>query len=178
MPVSYTHLDVYKRQTLDDPEVFKALRDEDPLFYNRDILKLQTEKAALLLTNILADQVNPNKGDSISLNPDTLMSTYLTEGIKFFDVLLGTIQQLIDERETILNYATRVMHDDFNVQLLVIERNNTLLSEKSEDHSYYSGGHKKSSDLPWYLEGDEEFDLLLDLKGNIKGCLLYTSRCV
>lgn len=155
--------------TLDDPEVFKALRDEDPLFYNRDILKLQTEKAALLLTNILADQVNPNKGDSISLNPDTLMSTYLTEGIKFFDVLLGTIQQLIDERETILNYATRVMHDDFNVQLLVIERNNTLLSEKSEDHSYYSGGHKKSSDLPWYLEGDEEFDLLLDLKGNIKG---------
>ncbi|KAK6455741.1 cell division control protein 25 [Scheffersomyces xylosifermentans] len=155
--------------TLDDPEVFKGLKDEDPLFYNRDVLKLPTEKAAMLLINILSEQVDIKKGDSISLNPDTLMSGYLSEGIKFYDVILSTIQQLIDERETILNYATRVMHDDFNVQLLVIERNNTLLSEKSDDHSYYSGGHKKASDVPWYLEGDEEYDLLLDLKGNIKG---------
>ncbi|KAK6461660.1 cell division control protein 25 [Scheffersomyces coipomensis] len=155
--------------TLDDPEVFKGLRDEDPLFYDRDILKLPTEKASLLLTNILTEQINQSKGDAISVNPDTLMLSYLLDGTKFFETLLNLVQQLIDERETILNYATRVMHDDFNVQLLVIERNNTILSDKSDDHSYYSGGHKKAKDLPWYLEGDEENDLLLDLKGNIKG---------
>lgn len=156
--------------TLEDPEVFKGLKDEDPLFYNRDVLKMPTEKAALLLTNLLVDQMNEPKGNAISLNPDTLMSQYLEDGIDFFDVILTIIQQLIEERETILNYSTRVMHDDFNVQLLVIERNNTMLSEKSDEgHSYYSGGPKKSNDLPWYLEGDDEYDLLLDMKGNIKG---------
>ncbi|ODV76799.1 ras GEF [Suhomyces tanzawaensis NRRL Y-17324] len=156
--------------TLDDPEVFRSLKEEDPVLYNRDILKIPTEKAALLLTNILSDQVNESKGNAIALNPDTLMSGHIKDGINFFKDMLTIIQQLIDERETILNYATRVMHDDFNVQLLMIERNNTILSTKSEEgDSYYSGGQKKSTDTPWYLEGDDEFDLLLDMKGNIKG---------
>ncbi|EGW31367.1 uncharacterized protein SPAPADRAFT_154407 [Spathaspora passalidarum NRRL Y-27907] len=155
--------------TLEDPEVFKGLRDEDALFYNRDTLKIPTEKASLLLSNILSEKINNLKGNAISINPDTLLSDYLYDGLKSCDVMLTIIQQLIEERETILNYATRVMHDDFDVQLLVMERNNTISSEKSDDHSYYSGGHKKTNDVPWYLEGDDEYDLLLDVKGNIKG---------
>lgn len=154
--------------TLEDPEVFKGLKEDDPLFYNRDVFKLPTEKASLLLTNILADQLN-YKGDHISLNPDTLMARHINEGIQFFDVVLTIIQQLIDERETILNYATRVMHDDFNVQLLVMERNNTILSERLDEGPSYYPGNKKLTDVPWYLEGDDEYDLLLDLKGHIKG---------
>lgn len=155
--------------TVQDPDVFKGMKEEDPLFYNRNILKIPTEKAALLLSNVLANQTNHSKSDSISLNPDTLMSTILEDGIKFFNSILKIIQQLIEERETILNYATRVMHDDFNVQLLLIERNNTILSEKSEEGHLYYTAKKQSNDVPWYLEGDEEYDLLLDVKGNIKG---------
>lgn len=154
--------------TVQDPDVFKGMKEDDPLFYNRDILKIPTEKAAMVLSNILAKQSTQSRGESISLNPDSLMSTILTDGIKFFDSILKIIQQLIEERETILNYATRVMHDDFNVQLLLIERNNTISSEKSEDgHLYYTG--KKQTNVPWYLEGDEEYDLLMDVKGSIKG---------
>ncbi|ODV66311.1 ras GEF [Hyphopichia burtonii NRRL Y-1933] len=154
--------------TVQDPDVFRGMKDDDPLFYNRDILKIPIERASLLVSNILSNQTSQNKGGSISLNPDELMSNILLDGTKFFESILNIIQQLIDERETILNYATRVMHDDFNVQLLLIERNNTILSEKSEDgHLYYTS--KKSNDIPWYLEGDDEYDLLLDVKGNIKG---------
>lgn len=154
--------------TVQDPDVFRGMKDDDPLFYNRDILKIPIERASLLVSNILSNQTNQNKGGTISLNPDELMSNILLDGTKFFESILNIIQQLIDERETILNYATRVMHDDFNVQLLLIERNNTILSEKSEDgHLYYTS--KKSNDIPWYLEGDDEYDLLLDVKGNIKG---------
>ena len=154
--------------TLEDPDVFKGIKQEDPLYYDRDILKIPNEKAAMLLTNILMEQNNNVKGKSISLNCDSLMYTYLTDGLTLFESLLPIIQQLIEERESILNYATRVMHNDLNVQLLLMERNNTVLSEKSDEgHAYYAG--KKQSDAPWYLEGDDEYDLLLDIKGNIKG---------
>lgn len=154
--------------TLEDPDVFRGIKQEDPLFYDREILKNPNEKAAMLLTNILVEQNNQAKGNSISLNCDTLMYTYLSDGMTLFDSLLPIIKLLIDERESILNYATRVMHNDLNVQLLLMERNNTVLSEKSEEaHAYYTG--KKNSDAPWYLEGDDEYDLLLDIKGNIKG---------
>lgn len=156
--------------TLEDPDVFKGIKDEDPLFYSRDALKVPTEKAAMLLASILLEQSYLNKGNSISLNSDSLLSTNLTDGVKLIGTIQSIVRRLIDERETILNYATRVLHDDLNVQLLVIERNNTILSEKSDEgHSYYTGGQKKTNDVPWFLEGDEEYDLLLDIKGNIKG---------
>ncbi|RCK65875.1 Cell division control protein 25 [Candida viswanathii] len=155
--------------TLEDPEVFKGLKDEDPLFYNREVLRIPKEKASLLLSNVLMDQVNNSKRNAISLNPDTLLSDYLNDGIQACQSVLGITQQLIEERETIINYATRVMQDNFDVQLLLVERNNTSSSDKTDDHSYYIGGHKKSSDVPWYLEGDDEYELLLDVKGNIKG---------
>ena len=158
--------------TLEDPDVFKGLKDEDPLFYNRDLVKMPTEKAAILLTNILIEQsdYSNSQGNTISLDADSILAKNLIEGIAFMDLIQKTVRQLIDERETILNYATRVLHDDLNVQLLVMERNNTMLFEKAEEgHSYYSGEQKEQKDLPWYLDGDEEYDLLLDMKGNIKG---------
>ncbi|KAL6450599.1 CDC25 Cell division control protein 25 [Candida maltosa Xu316] len=155
--------------TLEDPEVFKGLKDEDPLFYNREVLRIPKEKAALLLSNVLMEQVNDRQRNAISLNPDTLLSSYLKDCVQTFQAVLNITQQLIEERETIINYATRVMQDNFDVQLLLVERNNTASSEKADDHSYYIGGHKKSNDVPWYLEGDDEYELLLDVKGNIKG---------
>lgn len=155
--------------TLEDPEVFKGLKEEDPLFYNREISKIPKEKAALLLSSILKEQLSFKDGGAISLNPDTLLSGYLVEIAKTTKTVLLITQQLIEERETIINYATRVMQDNFDVQLLLVERNNTSSSEKADDNSYYVGGHKKSTDVPWYLEGDDEYELLLDVKGNIKG---------
>lgn len=157
--------------TLEDPDVFKGMKDEDnPLYYNRDLMKNPNQKATLLLTNLLIKQLNSSKGDSISLNTDTLLMNYLLDGNRIFDEVLAIVKNLIDERDTILNYATRVMHDDFNVQLLVIERNNTMSSDQKEDvNNSFITGKKNAKDIPWYLEGDDEFDLLSDMNNNIKG---------
>lgn len=157
--------------TLEDPDVFTAMKEDNSVFYNREGLKNPLEKSSILLLNILTQQSTRKGADSIVLNPDEILSDLLKDGIEFGESMLGLVQQLVDERETILNYATRVMHDDFNVELLVIERNNTVAGEKQDDNAghYYSGKKAKNDDIPWYLEGDEEYDLLLDVKGNIKG---------
>lgn len=155
--------------TLEDPDVFRAVKEDDDLLYDRDVIKMPTERASRMLARLMTEKIEKEKGESMSLNPDTTMTKTLHGGLKLLDSMLDIVQQLIEERETILNYATRVMHDDVNMQLLVIERNNTSLSEKAEEgHSFY-GSKKQTTNVPWYLEGDEEFDLLLDLKGNIKG---------
>lgn len=156
--------------TLDDPDVFTAMKEDDPILYNRETIKDPLERSAMVLSNILMQQNKMKSPDAITLDKDEVVSDLLLEGIDFCEHITALVQQLVEERETILNYATRVMHDDFNVQLLVIERNNTAASEKNEDSGaqYYSS-KKGDEDTPWYLEGDEEGDLLLDIKGNIKG---------
>lgn len=157
--------------TLEDPDVFKGMKDEEnKLYYNRDVMKNPKHKATVLLTNLIIKHLKADKGNAVSMNSDTLLSRYLNDGIKFYKNILGLIKSLIEERETIVNYATRVMHDDFNVQLLVIEQNNTMGTELKEDNTNsFITGKKNRKDVPWYLEGDDEFDLLTDVKGNIKG---------
>ncbi|CAN3374271.1 hypothetical protein DIURU_000850 [Diutina rugosa] len=182
--------------TLEDPDVFKGLREEDQLIYDKDQMKDPQEKSAAVLAHILLEHANHHRDGAISTNPDVVLSEHLSDSMKFLNSIQKILQQLIEERETILNYATRVLHDDLNVQLLVIERNNTLMSEKSgPSHSNSSvaavtsgvggditsniaaaamkksarGSSNSSADAPWFLEGDEEFDLILDIKGNVKG---------
>lgn len=156
--------------TLDDPDVFTAMKEDDPVLYNRETIKDPLERSAMVLSNILMQQNKMKAPEAITLDKDEVVSDLLLEGIDFCEHITTLVQQLVEERETILNYATRVMYDDFNVQLLVIERNNTAAGDKNEDSGaqYYSS-KKGNEDTPWYLEGDEECDLLLDIKGNIKG---------
>ncbi|CCG23471.1 Csc25 guanyl-nucleotide exchange factor [Candida orthopsilosis Co 90-125] len=148
--------------------LYKDLDNEDLLFYDKDILKDDNEKTAMLLSTVLlgrAEKVyNQENADS-----EDVLSDLLQDSISACTSVVEITQKLIEERETILNYATRVMHNEFDVQLLLMERNNTLSSERSEEHSYYSGGQVSAKDVPWYLQGDYEGDLLLDVKGNIKG---------
>lgn len=155
---------------LEDPDAFTAMKEDDFVVYNRDALKDPLEKSSILLSNILMQQSKRRAVDRISLNQDEVLTDLLMEGKNSCETLLSIIKVLIEERETILNYGTRVMHDNFNVELLVIERNNTAAGSKADDvgGQYFSGQHK-NDDTPWYLEGDEEFDLLLDVNRSIKG---------
>lgn len=153
--------------TLEDPDVFTPM-NENNVLYNRDALKDPIERSAMILSQILADQNQHTSADRIYLDQDKLFANMLIELNEFFDDILNIVTRLIDERETILNYATRVMHDDFNIELLLVERKNTVTSNKGEDVQYFSE-KTQDSNTPWYLEGDEEYDLLLDSKGNIRG---------
>lgn len=155
--------------TLEDPDVFTAMKDEDTVVYNREMLKNPLERSSRLLSNILSQQGKRKGTERICVEQDEHLSGLLSDSQEFCRSILMIISQLVEERETILNYATRVMHDDFNVELLVIERNNTAAGSKADDSSHYYSGKAKNEDTPWFLEGDEEYDLLLDINRNIKG---------
>ena len=148
--------------------LYKDLDNEDLLFYDKDILKNDNEKTAMLLSSVLLSRTDKLYNED-NVDSEDVLSDLLQDSIGACTSVVEITQKLIEERETILNYATRVMHNEFDVQLLMMERNNTLSSEKLEDHSYYSGGQVSTKDVPWYLQGDHETDLLLDVKGNIKG---------
>ncbi|EDK43987.1 cell division control protein 25 [Lodderomyces elongisporus NRRL YB-4239] len=147
--------------TIEGSRFFECKKDNKTLFYDKDIMKNYIEKTAMLLTNVLLETSNTSELG--------VLSECLNEAIRYCQTAEELTLKLIDERETIINYASRVMQDNFDVQLLLLERNHTAQMEKTEDHSYYSGAQKMTEELPWYLEGDEEQDLLLDAKGNIKG---------
>ncbi|KAI5967848.1 hypothetical protein KGF57_000276 [Candida theae] len=148
--------------------LYKDLDNDHYLFYDREILKNDNEKTAMLLSAVLLGRAEKMYGDGTADSEDVLLDL-LQDSVGACTSVVEITQKLIEERETILNYATRVMHNEFDVQLLLMERNNTLSSERSEEHSYYSGGQMSAKDGPWYLQGDYESDLLLDVKGNIKG---------
>lgn len=156
--------------TLEDPDVFTAMKEEDAVLYDRDTVKNPLERSSRLLSNILSQQGKRKTADRICMDQDETLSELLDDAIEYCDVILRIIKLLIEEREVILNYATRVMHDDLNVELIVRERNNTVAGSKSEENAgHYISGNSKDADTPWYLEGDEEYDLLLDVERNIKG---------
>lgn len=156
--------------TLEDPDAFSAMRDDEAFVYSKEALRDPLEKSAILLSKILQTQAKQRSEERISFNQDLFLTQLLEESSELHKHMLSTVKSLIEEREAILNYATRVMHENFSVDLFVAERHNTALNSKNDDGQgqYFSGG-TKNDDTPWYLEGDEEFDLLLDITGNIKG---------
>lgn len=156
--------------TLEDPDAFTAMKEEDVVFYGKEQIKDTLEKSARLLGNILMKKIQQLAEDRFTFNLDAVVSELLNEITKLSENILATVKILVDERETILNYATRVMHDDFNVDLLLTESNNTAAENRVDDSGgQYFSGKTRTDSTAWYLEGDEEHDLLFDVKGSIKG---------
>lgn len=156
--------------TLEDPDVFTPMKEDDSVLYDRDTVNNPLERSSILLSKILALQGKRKTVGRIYVDQDETLADLLNDSIEYCDSILKIIRLLIEDRETILNYATRVMHDDLNVEFLVRERNNTVAGSKTDESvgQYYSG-KSKNDDTPWYLEGDEEYDLLLDIDRNIRG---------
>lgn len=155
--------------TLEDPDAFIAMKEEEVVFYGKDQIKDTLEKSARLLGNILMKKIQQLAEDRFAYNSDAVVCELLREITNLSENILSTVKILVDERETILNYATRVMHDDFNVDLLLTESNNTASENKVDDSGQYFSGKTRNDSTAWYLEGDEEHDLLFDVKGSIKG---------
>lgn len=156
--------------TLEDPDSFSVMKDDEAVLYAREAMKDSLEKSAIFISNILFNQNKRNAQDRISFSQDHALADLLIKGTNLRKDILASLRILIEERESIINYSTRVMHDDFSVDLIVAERNNTSAGVKPEDiGNHYISGKQKNEDTPWFLEGDDEFDLLLDMNGSIKG---------
>lgn len=156
--------------TLEDPDAFTAMKDDDVVVSGRESIHDPLETPARLLGNFLMKQIQPQAQDRFALNVDVVVHELLCEANELCESVCEFIKLLVDERETVLNYATRVMHDDFNVDLFLIESNNTTPETRADDSGgQYFSGKTRNDSTPWYLQGDEEHDLLLDVNGNIKG---------
>lgn len=68
------------------------------------------------------------------------------------------------------NCDFKVLPEKLNMKLLLAERNNTSAGLKAGDSDgQYFSGNKKVDGTPWYLEEDEEYNLLLNMDDSIKG---------
>ncbi|KAG7738219.1 hypothetical protein KL932_003826 [Ogataea haglerorum] len=158
--------------TVDDPEVFEGLKEEET-FYDQSVLGLKTEQFARALVANLNEKDFRDLNDGEYLYDSNLkLRATISKALQQFDLVIMSTTQLKEERQSILNYCTRLMNTDFSVaSLFVAERHNTMVSSVSQ--SEYSYGRRKSRDtateLPWFLDADdEEQSVIFDMNG-IKG---------
>ncbi|GMM35628.1 Ras family guanine nucleotide exchange factor [Saccharomycopsis crataegensis] len=94
------------------------------------------------------------------------------------NILLIIIGQLIDEKENLINYTERVMHNTMHTSDYEPERRldlsdeGYLIDDEKLSKNFNLAGpnkRKKAEEVPWYLDSDEEYDLYYDARGEIKG---------
>lgn len=151
--------------SIDDPEVFKAIEDEK---FDLDVPRDDTEREALDLYRLILTQNSKGEDLAIMIDRDKVLEENLQVFMKLLDVISSSLWYIMEERENILNYATRILHSDFGMHLLLTERKNTIHSDKQDVVTFYPRDHS-SGGAPWYLQIDTNNELLVDLSGNVKG---------
>lgn len=169
--------------TLDDPFVFCAIRDESVCYFDREdeLSKyqfLKQEKFAEELRNLLVSQ-DVEYNDLAFLDADQLVREASAKFSDIGNMMLQNVEQLIEERENILNYAARMMKSDLTAALMKGEQEKWFededfdmasSAEGNENLDFADAQNKSfSRDIPWYLDSEHEYSLIYDNKGNIKG---------
>ncbi|QLQ81212.1 hypothetical protein HG537_0E05670 [Torulaspora globosa] len=179
--------------TLSDPYVFCSMRPNTPVgYYEPGMSPSQShinkiDKGVTELYKLLIAQ-------DVEFNN----MQYLRAFDEFSDVCLKyteiaslscTItEQLVEERENLLNYAARTMRNDLTTKLLKGENEKWFgdydvfepddneeqsVPFHSSDDEYYSDHNRKSEsidkDTPWFLGSEFEKTLIYDQRGRIKG---------
>ncbi|AGO11736.1 AaceriADL038Wp [[Ashbya] aceris (nom. inval.)] len=164
--------------TLRDPFVFSPMRDDLGEAGEYDFKKhsyIRQDKFAAALARCLVQQdvecnnVNFPVSDPVSMEAASKLVQMVETGFQL-------IEQLVHERENILNYAARLMKNDLIAELMKGEQERWF----EEDDTNRSVGvegcvddsrdiQKKKVDLPWYLDSQYESQLVYDANGNIRG---------
>ncbi|KAH3666847.1 hypothetical protein OGAPHI_003296 [Ogataea philodendri] len=161
-----------QNMTVEDPEVFKGLKD-DEVFYDKGAQSMKTEKfSQMLIKNLQKQDLESLDNGLYLLDSNLKLRATISKAMEQFKLLIISVTQLKEERQTILNYCSRLMNTDFNVaSLFVAERHNTMVSANSQSEFYYE---RRSSldgeqELPWFLGADDdEKSLIFDTSG-VKG---------
>ncbi|VEU24147.1 DEKNAAC105397 [Brettanomyces naardenensis] len=164
--------------TTDDPEVFRSFTTEveelvesgksDPRYRN-----LKAEVFARGLVRVLRKRDATVFNGGVYLYEPSLKLKATLRGIPDkLSLMLLSVTQLRDQRQSILNYCSRLMNSDFNIaSLFVAERHNTMVSTMSQSEYYY--GRKRSSEsgeqLPWFLDMDNDEKKLIYDSNGLKG---------
>jgi len=152
--------------TLQDPTVFRSIK-EDSLDSTNKFANVEPEKTAKQL-EIELQKLDVESDDGISTNADKVLSNAILKSFKLLEISLVLVQQLVTEREAILSYATRVMNDDFNYEILVSEREDSTMTADEYALPASTTDRHQTKDVPWFLES-EEYNLIFTNNDTIKG---------
>ncbi|EDO16184.1 hypothetical protein Kpol_1026p32 [Vanderwaltozyma polyspora DSM 70294] len=169
-----------QQTTLEDPFSFCSMKSSDPVGYNEPIMSV--EKLAMfndhdeLLKSMIAKDVEINM---IHFTDYTLILRETCERYaEISNLCCIHVENLIQERENILNYAARMMKNDLINELIKNEHQDISWfgNEPDNELSQFTNTDnelEKQADYPWYLKLEYESDLILDAKNRIKGGNVY-----
>ncbi|SCV00141.1 LANO_0F05402g1_1 [Lachancea nothofagi CBS 11611] len=166
--------------TLSDPFVFCAMAGDQSFADERDenskvpnTLKLE-RLADAYCKRLISDDVEIN--NLSFLDTDLELKATQASFLRIIGAAYQIVEQLMQERESILNYAARMMKNDLITELM-----------KGEQDKWYAGSEGKfadseiehigpqdfdksfSIDVPWFLDSEHEYSLIYDNQGCIKG---------
>lgn len=135
-----------QQTTLKDPYLFSSMRPNHPLDFNEPIIleKIHLNKHAIklerkskrLMNQLVKQDVEFNNMNFLDGSEDFLISC--EKYVEIADMSCKIVEHLIEERENLLNYATRMMKNDLTTELLKGEQNTwfNYSSDSDSDESY------------------------------------------
>lgn len=141
--------------TLNDPYIFASMRPNhqidfnepillENILFNKQTIKLE-KKSRKLMNHLIKQDVEFNNLDFLDLSEDFLVSC--EKYIEITNLSCSIVEQLIEERENLLNYAARMMKNDLATDLL-----------NGEQERWFDYGSDSDSDDS-YSNTDEDEDV-------------------
>lgn len=156
--------------TLEDPDVFKGLNDGTPIVYDKEAANTEREVLAEKLRKVLV-RTDVEESDLLSRESRVVQSIDMLKSR--LNIVLLIVDQLREERHTILTYSTRIMNSGVNLpSLIMVERHNTVSDIFEDDLSVgpLVPGRRDSGNVPWFLDlEDAELELVYDKNDNLTG---------
>ncbi|CEP64158.1 Ras family guanine nucleotide exchange factor CDC25 LALA0_S10e03752g [Lachancea lanzarotensis] len=166
--------------TLEDPFVFCSIAGDQFFASGEAQVKdggnvLKTEKLAeAYYTKFVSEDVELN--NLSFFDADAELKATQTAFLGVLDSAYQVVEQLMQERENVLNYAARVMKYDLIGELMRGEQENIYtdaegnLADSEIEHVGPRDFVKSfTMDIPWYLDSEYEYSLIYDNQGAIKG---------
>lgn len=143
--------------TLNDPYIFASMRPNhqidfnepillENILFNKQTIKLE-KKSRKLMNHLIRQDVEFNNLDFLDLSEDFLVSC--EKYIEITELSCSIVEQLIEERENLLNYAARMMKNDLATDLLQGEQErwfNYSSESESESDDSYSGTEEEEGE--------------------------------
>ncbi|KAG0662481.1 hypothetical protein C6P44_002272 [Monosporozyma unispora] len=152
--------------TLNDPYIFASMRpnhqidSNEPILLEKILLNKQAtkleRKSRKLMNHLIRQDVEFNNLDFLDLSEDFLVSC--EKYIEITVLSCAIVEQLIEERENLLNYAARMMKNDLTTELLKGEQDTwfNYSSESDSDDSYTEAGEEDEDEDEDFVGEDEE----------------------
>ncbi|CAI4657185.1 CDA_G0037760.mRNA.1.CDS.1 [Saccharomyces cerevisiae] len=188
-----------QQTTLDDPYLFSSMRSNFPVGHHEPFKNIsntplvkgpfhkKNEQLVLSLFHVLVSQdVEFNNLEFLNNSDD--FKDACEKYVEISNLACIIVDQLIEERENLLNYAARMMKNNLTAELLKgeqekwfdiysedysdddSENDEAIIDDElgSEDYIERKAANIEKN-LPWFLTSDYETSLVYDSRGKIRG---------